>query len=114
MPRPAIRAPSSKKFCVPKPGVTDAQLQSNLDYACSQGANCSPIQPGGPCAQPGTVRSRATFAMNSYYRNKGQADNACDFSGTAQITTADPSKQKFSIETQKTITNRKHCLIFFV
>ncbi|XP_007009341.2 PREDICTED: glucan endo-1,3-beta-glucosidase [Theobroma cacao] len=91
MPRPAIRAPSSKKFCVPKPGVTDAQLQSNLDYACSQGANCSPIQPGGPCAQPGTVRSRATFAMNSYYRNKGQADNACDFSGTAQITTADPS-----------------------
>ncbi|XWS56582.1 hypothetical protein CRYUN_Cryun09bG0097800 [Craigia yunnanensis] len=88
---PANPAPSSKKYCVPKPGVTDAQLQSNLDYACSQGTDCSPIQPGGPCAEPATARSRATFAMNSFYRSKGQVDSACDFSGTAQISTVDPS-----------------------
>ncbi|XWS74972.1 hypothetical protein CRYUN_Cryun01aG0044600 [Craigia yunnanensis] len=87
----ATSVPSGKKFCVPKPGVTDAQLQSNLDYACSQGTNCSPIQPGGPCAEPATARSRATFAMNSYYQSHGQVDSACDFSGTAQITTINPS-----------------------
>ncbi|XVF23890.1 hypothetical protein REPUB_Repub13aG0078700 [Reevesia pubescens] len=89
-PSPATPAPSGKKFCVPKPGVTDAQLQSNLDFACSQGNYCSPIQPGGPCAEPATTRSRATFAMNCFYRSK-QVDTACDFSGTAQITTVDPS-----------------------
>ncbi|XP_022764536.1 glucan endo-1,3-beta-glucosidase-like [Durio zibethinus] len=90
-PSPATPVPSGKRFCVPKPGVTDAQLQSNLDYACSQGTNCSPIQPGGPCAEPPTTRSRATFAMNSFYRSKGEVDSACDFSGTAQITTVNPS-----------------------
>ncbi|XVE69177.1 hypothetical protein DITRI_Ditri09bG0130100 [Diplodiscus trichospermus] len=88
---PATPAPSGKKLCVPKPGATDSQLQSNIDYACSHGANCGPIQPGGPCAAPATARSRATFAMNSYYQTNGQADSACDFSGTAQITTIDPS-----------------------
>lgn len=82
---------SSKKYCVPKAGVTNAELQSNLDYACSHGTDCRPIQPGGPCAEPPTLRSRATFAMNSFYRTKGQVDSACHFSGTAQITTVDPS-----------------------
>ncbi|XVF83683.1 hypothetical protein PTKIN_Ptkin16aG0510300 [Pterospermum kingtungense] len=90
-PTPRTPAPSGKKFCVPKPGATDAQLQAALDWACSQGTDCSPIQPGGPCAEPVTARSRAAFAMNSYYKSKGQVDSACDFSGAAQITTVDPS-----------------------
>ncbi|OMO96846.1 Glycoside hydrolase, family 17 [Corchorus olitorius] len=83
--------PSGKKFCVAKPGANDGELQAALDWACSQGTDCGPIQPGAPCAEPATVRSRATFAMNSYYRNHGEVDSACDFSGSAQITTVDPS-----------------------
>ncbi|GMI87128.1 hypothetical protein like AT3G55430 [Hibiscus trionum] len=83
-------ATNAKKFCVPKPGVPDDQLQKNLDLACSQGADCSPIQPGAVCADPATVSSRAKYAMNSFFRMKG-VDSACDFTGTGQITTVDPS-----------------------
>ncbi|KAK8549506.1 hypothetical protein V6N13_027258 [Hibiscus sabdariffa] len=79
-----------KKFCVPKPGVPDDKLQRNLDLACSQGADCGPIQPGAACADPATVSSRAKYAMNSFFRIKG-VDSACDFTGTGQITTVYPS-----------------------
>ncbi|KAK8334218.1 hypothetical protein V6Z11_A10G259600 [Gossypium hirsutum] len=79
------------KFCVPKPEATDSQLQNNLDYACGQGIDCRPIQAGGVCVEPGTVRSRAAFAMNSYFKSKLGVDSACDFSGTVQVTTVDPS-----------------------
>lgn len=85
----------AKKFCVPKPEASDDALQKNLDWACGKGIDCSPIQPGGACGDPATVRFRAQFAMNSYYRNNGGADSACDFSGTAQITHVDPSKLKY-------------------
>ncbi|KAE8669272.1 Detected protein of unknown function [Hibiscus syriacus] len=90
MPQPVLGATNAKKFCVPKPGVPDDQLQKKLDFACSQGAHCSPIQPGAICAAPATVGSRAMYAMNSFFRIRG-VDSACDFSGTGQITTVDPS-----------------------
>ncbi|KAB2010709.1 hypothetical protein ERO13_D10G228700v2 [Gossypium hirsutum] len=83
-----------KRYCVPKPEASDAALQKNLDWACGQGIDCSPIQPGGICGDPATVRFRAQFAMNSYYRKEGGIDSACDFSGTAQITHVDPSSEK--------------------
>ncbi|TYI07978.1 hypothetical protein ES332_A10G264700v1, partial [Gossypium tomentosum] len=90
-PMPAPPADTAKKFCVPKPEATDAQLQNNLDYACSHGIDCRPIQAGGVCVEPATVRSRAAFAMNSYFKSKLGVDSACDFSGTGQVTTVDPS-----------------------
>ncbi|XWS70840.1 hypothetical protein CRYUN_Cryun03dG0083500 [Craigia yunnanensis] len=90
-PSPAIPAPSDNNYCVPKIAVSYAQLQSNLDYACGQGIDCTPIQPGGTCYEPNTVRSHAAFAMNSYYRTKGQSYFSCDFAGTGQITSIDPS-----------------------
>ncbi|KAE8671973.1 Major pollen allergen Ole e 10 [Hibiscus syriacus] len=77
------------KFCLPKPGVGDAQLQRNLEWACKQGIDCRPIQPGGACAEPSTVKSRAAFAMNSYFKFKG-SDSACDFQGSGAITPTDP------------------------
>ncbi|KAK8488165.1 hypothetical protein V6N13_121951 [Hibiscus sabdariffa] len=83
-----------KKLCVPKDGVGDATLQKNLDWACGQGIDCSPIQPDVVCIEPATVRSRATFAMNSYHRRKGDIESACDFRSTAQTTTKDPSYGK--------------------
>ncbi|KAE8700168.1 O-Glycosyl hydrolases family 17 protein [Hibiscus syriacus] len=91
-PTPTTPAPSAKNFCAPKVDVSDAQLQSNLDYACGQGGiDCTPIQPGGACYEPNTLLSHAAFAMNSYYRTKGQSYFSCDFAGTGQITTVEPS-----------------------
>ncbi|KAK4372739.1 hypothetical protein RND71_008123 [Anisodus tanguticus] len=91
LPKPA--APMGKRFCMPKPEATDAQLQASLDWACTnQGVDCGPVQAGGPCFNPNTVRSHAAFVMNSYYQIKGRNDFNCDFSGSAVIVFADPSK----------------------
>ncbi|GLT93082.1 hypothetical protein SLE2022_108880 [Rubroshorea leprosula] len=92
VPTPAVPAPATgKQFCVPKQGISDGQLQSNIDYICAQGVDCSPINPGGGCTYPNNIRDRATFAMNSYYRTRGQTFNECNFGGTGQLTTVDPS-----------------------
>jgi hypothetical protein len=44
-------------WCVPKSGVSDAQLQANLDFACGRGIDRDPIQPGGACFEPNTIAS---------------------------------------------------------
>ncbi|CAN6472191.1 unnamed protein product [Victoria cruziana] len=90
---PAAPAPSSegKKWCVSKANVDGGVLQNNIDYVCSTGIDCSPIQPGGACFQPSTVRSHAAYAMNAYYQSAGRHDFNCDFAGTGVITTTDPS-----------------------
>ncbi|KAL8463109.1 hypothetical protein ACS0TY_033943 [Phlomoides rotata] len=84
-------APGAKKWCVPKQGVSDDALQDNIDYVCSQGLDCTPIQPGGACYDPDNRRSHAAFAMNAYYQTEGRHDFNCDFSGSGVITTTDPS-----------------------
>ncbi|XP_050208795.1 glucan endo-1,3-beta-glucosidase-like [Mercurialis annua] len=87
-PRPPI---TGKKWCVPKAEANDQQLQGNIDYVCSQGVDCKPIQAGGACFDPNNVRSHASFAMNSYYQTHGRTDSSCDFSKSALITASDPS-----------------------
>ncbi|XP_064971772.1 PLASMODESMATA CALLOSE-BINDING PROTEIN 3-like [Musa acuminata AAA Group] len=83
---------SDAAWCVCRPEMADAALQKTLDYACGAGADCTPIlQNGGACYNPNTVRAHCSYAANSYYQRKGQAQGACDFSGTATITTTDPS-----------------------
>ncbi|KAK6136768.1 hypothetical protein DH2020_029481 [Rehmannia glutinosa] len=79
-------------WCVPRPGISDAQLQANLDYACGQGIDCSPIQPGGPCFEPTTVLSHAAYAMNLLYQSAGRNPWNCDFMQTATLTSINPSK----------------------
>ncbi|PIN06756.1 Glucan endo-1,3-beta-D-glucosidase [Handroanthus impetiginosus] len=79
-------------WCVPRPGISDSQLQANLDYACGQGIDCSPIQPGGACFEPATVVSHAAYAMNLLYQSAGRNPWNCDFLQTATITTVNPSK----------------------
>ncbi|KAI3415086.1 Glucan endo-1, partial [Psidium guajava] len=83
--------PTGMGWCVPKSGVSDAQLQAALDYACSQNIDCGPIQPGGACFEPNTVASHAAFAMNLYYQNSAKNPWNCDFSQTAALTTNNPS-----------------------
>ncbi|GER36780.1 carbohydrate-binding X8 domain superfamily protein [Striga asiatica] len=53
-------------------------LQIALDWACGFGrAECSPIQPGGPCFEPNNLHSHASYAFNSYYQQNGNSDIAC-------------------------------------
>ncbi|KAI3731094.1 hypothetical protein L1987_62277 [Smallanthus sonchifolius] len=98
-PQKEITGPSQKpaapaqgnKWCVPKPDTTTAALQSNIDYVCSSGVDCRPIQAGGACFEPNNVRSHAAFIMNSFYQTNGRNDYNCDFAHTGIITFTDPS-----------------------
>ncbi|CAK9142976.1 unnamed protein product [Ilex paraguariensis] len=78
-------------WCVPKSGLSDAQLQANLDYACGQGIDCSPIQTGGACFEPNTVACHAAYAMNLLYQTAGRNPWNCDFSQTATLSSSNPS-----------------------
>lgn len=89
---PSPNPTASSGWCVPKTGVSDAQLQANLDYACSQAIDCTPIQPGGACFEPNTVASHAAYAMNLLYQSSGKNSWNCDFTQTATLTSSNPSK----------------------
>lgn len=91
-PSSAPAASSSRKWCVPRSDASDEALQANIDYVCSTGVDCKPIQDGGACFNPNTVRSHASYAMNVYYQASGRHDFDCDFGHTGVLTTADPSK----------------------
>ncbi|KAH7857843.1 hypothetical protein Vadar_017077 [Vaccinium darrowii] len=82
---------SSATWCICKDGMGDASLQKTLDYACGAGADCTLIHQNGACYSPNTVRAHCSYAVNSYFQKKGQAQGSCDFSGTASVTTSDPS-----------------------
>ncbi|XP_052202421.1 glucan endo-1,3-beta-D-glucosidase isoform X2 [Diospyros lotus] len=91
---PVTPSPKPQKaavWCVPKAGVSDAQLQANLDYACGQGIDCSSIQPGGACFEPNTLASHATYAMNLLYQTAGRNPWNCDFSQTATLSSNNPN-----------------------
>lgn len=80
-------------WCVARPGVPQAELKIALDWACGMGkADCRPIQAGGPCFQPDTMLSHASYAFNSYYQQNGNNDIACYFGGTATLTPHNPSE----------------------
>ncbi|KAK4284161.1 hypothetical protein QN277_001030 [Acacia crassicarpa] len=85
--------PSSggQKWCVPKPGASPQALQANIQYVCSQGVDCKPIQAGGACFDPNNINQLATYAMNAYYQSKGRHDFDCYFSNSGLITSSNPS-----------------------
>ncbi|XP_038895705.1 glucan endo-1,3-beta-glucosidase isoform X2 [Benincasa hispida] len=85
-----------RKWCVPKTDASDEALQKNIDYVCSSGVDCGPIQEGGACYDPNTVRSHASYAMNAYFQTAGRHDFNCDFNHTAILTSTDPSYETCS------------------
>ncbi|GMJ04625.1 plasmodesmata callose-binding protein 3 [Hibiscus trionum] len=81
---------SSATYCLCKDGVGDQQLQKTLDYACGAGADCTAILQKGGCYNPNTVKDHCNYAVNSYFQRKGQAQDSCDFSGTAAVSPNPP------------------------
>jgi hypothetical protein len=69
-----------------------AALQKTIDYACGAGADCNFIHEQGPCYNPNTVVAHCSWAANSYFQRNRGAGATCDFTGTATLTTTDPSK----------------------
>lgn len=80
-----------QKWCVPKAEASNEALQANINYVCSQGVDCKPIQPGGVCYAPNNVKALATYAMNAYYQANGKHDFNCDFSHSGVVTSINPS-----------------------
>ncbi|KAJ0027809.1 hypothetical protein Pint_36677 [Pistacia integerrima] len=84
LPPPSVPPPPQKKpqyavWCVAKPTVPDSIIQEAMDYACGSGADCKSIQQNGPCFQPNTMFSHASYAFNSYWQKSKQAGGTCDF-----------------------------------
>ncbi|GFY98417.1 glucose-6-phosphate/phosphate translocator-like protein [Actinidia rufa] len=79
-------------YCICKDGVSDSLLQTNIDYACGAGADCSQIHQNGGCYNPNTVKDHCNYAVNSYFQRKGQDPGSCNFTGTATTAQSISSK----------------------
>jgi hypothetical protein len=83
---------SGAAWCVCRSDANETALQETLDYACGQGADCTPVATGGSCHSPDSVVAHCSYAANSYYQRSSQSKGAtCDFGGTATLTNTDPS-----------------------
>lgn len=85
--------PRQELWCVAKNNAEDAELQSALDWACGAGgADCGPIQHGGPCYDPNSVQNTASYAFNDYFLKHGMTDDSCNFDNNAAVTSLNPSQ----------------------
>eukprot|EP01094_Clydonella_sp_ATCC50884_P000337 TRINITY_DN10263_c0_g1_i1.p1 TRINITY_DN10263_c0_g1~~TRINITY_DN10263_c0_g1_i1.p1 ORF type:complete len:512 (-),score=108.84 TRINITY_DN10263_c0_g1_i1:68-1579(-) len=72
--------------CMIKPGSTDADMQSSLDWVCSNSpVDCSQISPGGAHYEPNTLYDHTAWAVNEYYQMFPTVDTSCDFSGMCYL-----------------------------
>lgn len=79
-------------WCVAKNNAADAALQTAIDWACGPGgADCGPIQQGGPCYDPSDIQKTASYAFNDYFLKHGMTEDSCSFDNTAALTSLNPS-----------------------
>ncbi|KAL5196942.1 hypothetical protein ABZP36_000454 [Zizania latifolia] len=80
-------------FCVALQNADPTALQAGLSWACGQGhADCTAIQPGGPCYKQNDLPALASYAYNDYFQRNANSGATCSFNGTATTTTADPTQ----------------------
>ncbi|KAK2985755.1 hypothetical protein RJ640_025763 [Escallonia rubra] len=79
-------------WCVAKPSASDQELINNINYVCDS-ADCSIIQPGGPCFEPQNLINHASVVMNLYYQQKGRNYWNCDFTQSGLTVVTDPSRK---------------------
>jgi len=82
-------------WCVVNDGANVYDVQTALNWACAR-INCSPTYVGGTCYIPNTIWAHASWAFNAYYNSMNGAQDSCNFSGTAYVTSNDPSKDLVS------------------
>lgn len=92
VPPPPNTAPQATLWCVAKPSVPDPIVQEAMNYACWSGADCTSIQPNGPCYEPDTIFAHASYAFNSYWQRTKASGGTCEFGGTAMLVAVDPSE----------------------
>ncbi|KAL0310779.1 UNVERIFIED_CONTAM: CASP-like protein 2B1 [Sesamum angustifolium] len=80
-------------YCVADEQASEYDLLGAMNWACSNGANCTAIQENQPCYLPNTPKDHASYAFNSYYQNMKHQGGGCYFTATAVLTGADPSKK---------------------
>ena len=79
-------------FCVAISNADQNELLAGLNWACGPGgANCSAIQPGGPCYS-NSLSALASYAYNDYYQRTQANGGTCNFNNTAVLTATDPSE----------------------
>ncbi|VVB03102.1 unnamed protein product [Arabis nemorensis] len=93
-------------WCVAKNNAEDSELQTAIDWACGPGgADCAGIQQGGPCYDPTDMLKMASFVFNNYYLKNGLADEACNFSNNAALTSLNPSQGTCKFPSSKRVSN---------
>ncbi|GJN11119.1 hypothetical protein PR202_ga29288 [Eleusine coracana subsp. coracana] len=90
---------AASQWCVCRQDAPQAALQKTIDYACGAGADCNSIHENGPCYNPNTVPAHCSWAANSYYQNNKARGATCDFTGTATLSTTNPSSSGCSYPT---------------
>ncbi|KAB2612564.1 PLASMODESMATA CALLOSE-BINDING PROTEIN 5-like [Pyrus ussuriensis x Pyrus communis] len=93
-------------WCVAKNNAEDAPLVTALNWACGPGgADCRPIQQGGPCYDPADIQNTASYAFNDYFLKHGMTADSCSFDNTAALTSLNPSHDKCKFPSSLSASN---------
>jgi hypothetical protein len=91
------RSPTIPRFCVARDDVDLERVDKAIEWACTAGGISNPA-----CKEPAkcdvpvdmSTYDRADIIFSLYYKKhqKTQQDGACNFGGTAQLSTGEPNK----------------------